>query len=122
MVTRRRSEAGVSISPPPAEARRTVTLVAESTRRITTFCSSTPQSDPMGGTSTTPGTGRLGCTALKKDLAALMTDFRSPGGRTDYGHYGPLFVRVAWHSAGTYRIGDGRGGARSRSTALRAPQ
>ncbi|MFT4252878.1 MAG: catalase-peroxidase, partial [Caulobacter sp.] len=48
--------------------------------------------------------------ALKKDLAAIVTDSQD-WWPADYGHYGPLFVRMAWHSAGTYRIGDGRGGA-----------
>jgi catalase-peroxidase len=48
--------------------------------------------------------------ALKKDLAALMTESQD-WWPADYGHYGPLFVRMAWHSAGTYRTGDGRGGA-----------
>ncbi|HGO6076064.1 catalase/peroxidase HPI [Burkholderia cenocepacia] len=48
--------------------------------------------------------------ALRKDLAALMTDSQD-WWPADFGHYGPLFVRMAWHSAGTYRMGDGRGGA-----------
>ncbi len=48
--------------------------------------------------------------ALRQDLFALMTDTQS-WWPADYGHYGPLFIRMTWHSAGTYRIGDGRGGA-----------
>jgi len=52
---------------------------------------------------------RLDFAALKKDLAALMTDSQE-WWPADFGHYGGLFVRMAWHSAGTYRVGDGRGG------------
>jgi catalase-peroxidase len=52
----------------------------------------------------------LDYTALKKDISALMTDSQE-WWPADFGHYGPLFIRMAWHAAGTYRIGDGRGGA-----------
>ena len=69
------------------------------------------KSDPMGiGFDYAEAFKSLDLAALKADLAALMTDSQ-PWWPADFGHYGPLFVRMAWHSAGTYRVGDGRGGA-----------
>lgn len=56
--------------------------------------------------------GKLDYAALKADLTALMTDSQ-PWWPADYGHYGPFFIRMAWHAAGTYRTADGRGGANS---------
>jgi len=71
------------------------------------------KSNPMGGTFNYPEEfKKLDLQALKKELYTLMTDSQD-WWPADYGHYGPLFVRMAWHSAGTYRMGDGRGGAGS---------
>ncbi len=68
------------------------------------------KSDPMGGDfNYAEDFKSLDFAALKKDLAALMTDSQD-WWPADFGHYGGLFIRMAWHSAGTYRTGDGRGG------------
>jgi len=72
-----------------------------------------PLSDPMGEAFNYAGEfKKLDLKALKHDLYTLMTDSQE-WWPADYGHYGPFFIRMAWHSAGTYRIGDGRGGASS---------
>ena len=69
------------------------------------------KSDPMGGDfNYVEAFKDLDLKALKKDLADLMTDSQD-WWPADYGHYGPMFIRMAWHAAGTYRTGDGRGGA-----------
>jgi catalase-peroxidase len=74
-----------------------------------------PLSNPMGeGFNYAEEFKKLDLQALKQDLYALMTDSQD-WWPADYGHYGGLFIRMAWHSAGTYRIGDGRGGAGSGS-------
>ncbi len=74
--------------------------------------------DPMGGDfDYAEEFKKLDLAAVKNDLYALMTDSQE-WWPADYGHYGGLFIRMAWHSAGTYRMGDGRGGAGSGSQRL----
>jgi len=76
------------------------------------------KSDPMGNEfNYAKEFKKLDLEALKKDIFELMTTSQE-WWPADYGHYGPLFIRMAWHSAGTYRIGDGRGGAGSGSQRL----
>ncbi len=71
------------------------------------------KSDPMGKDfNYAEAFNSLDLAAVKKDILAVMTTSQD-WWPADYGHYGPLFIRMAWHSAGTYRIGDGRGGAGS---------
>jgi catalase-peroxidase len=81
---------------------------------------SSPQCDPMGQDFNYAEEFKtLDLAAVKTDLRALMTDSQE-WWPADFGHYGPFFIRMAWHSAGTYRIGDGRGGA-GRGTMRFAP-
>ncbi|MFM0318215.1 catalase/peroxidase HPI [Paraburkholderia nemoris] len=79
--------------------------------RVDLLSQHSSKSDPLdSGFNYAEAFKSLDLAAVKKDLAALMTDSQE-WWPADFGHYGPFFIRMAWHSAGTYRIGDGRGGA-----------
>ena len=78
--------------------------------RLDLLSAHSEKSDPMGeGFDYAKEFASLDYAALKKDLAALMTDSQD-WWPADFGHYGPFFIRMSWHAAGTYRTGDGRGG------------
>jgi len=79
--------------------------------QLNTLRQRSPKSDPMGAAFNYAEEFKsLDLNAVVADLTALMTDSQD-WWPADFGHYGPLFIRMAWHSAGTYRVGDGRGGA-----------
>ena len=78
---------------------------------LTVLHQNPPAGDPLGAEfDYRKAFKTLDLAAVKADIVALMTESQ-PWWPADFGHYGPLFIRMAWHSAGTYRIGDGRGGA-----------
>ncbi|WP_084583490.1 catalase/peroxidase HPI [Sphingomonas azotifigens] len=80
---------------------------------LTVLHQNPPAGDPMGADFDYAAEfQKLDLAAVKADIVALMTDSQD-WWPADFGHYGPLFIRMAWHSAGTYRVGDGRGGAGS---------
>ena len=89
---------------------------------LTVLHRNSPAADPMGADfDYADEFDTLDLDAVRRDLLDLMTNSQE-WWPADYGHYGPLFIRMAWHSAGTYRISDGRGGAGTGTAAVRPPQ
>ena len=81
-----------------------------------------PTSNPLGANfNYAEAFKTLDLNALKEDIDKVMTTSQE-WWPADYGHYGPLFIRMAWHSAGTYRIHDGRGGRSFGNNTVRTPQ
>ncbi|MSZ21209.1 MAG: catalase-peroxidase, partial [Actinobacteria bacterium] len=79
--------------------------------KVDALLHNSPKSDPMGdGFDYAAEFASLDLAELKREINILMTTSQD-WWPADYGHYGPLFIRMAWHSAGTYRVSDGRGGA-----------
>ncbi len=76
---------------------------------VSVLAANSPKSDPLGDFDYAEAFKALDLAAVKADIAALMTDSQD-WWPADFGHYGPLFIRMTWHAAGTYRITDGRGG------------
>ena len=87
-------------------------MVAKSDRPLDSPCALSPVQSDGQGFQLRRGVQQTDVEALKRDLFKLMTTSQE-WWPADYGHYGPLFIRMAWHAAGTYRIADGRGGAGS---------
>ncbi len=101
---------GTTPKPAPAGGGRTNRDWWPNQLRVDLLAQHSGKADPMGADFDYAKEFKsLDYAALKKDLAALMTDSQE-WWPADFGHYGPLFIRMAWHSAGTYRTGDGRGG------------